>query len=135
MLTNPDSLHHFILPGYPRKWSKSFWANLTHVVIDEAHVHRGVAGSHFANVIRRVIRLCRVCGNDDVRFVCTSATISNPREHVLALTTKNPTCVTVSVAPSGEKAMILWQPPELAGGGEGGGEGAAAAAGGAGSRP
>ncbi|EEH57563.1 uncharacterized protein MICPUCDRAFT_10112, partial [Micromonas pusilla CCMP1545] len=95
VLTNPDSLHHFILPGYPRKWSKSFWANLTHVVIDEAHVHRGVAGSHFANVIRRVIRLCRVCGNDDVRFVCTSATISNPREHVLALTTKNPTCVTV----------------------------------------
>jgi len=135
VLTNPDSLHHFILPGYPRKWSKSFWANLTHVVIDEAHVHRGVAGSHFANVIRRVIRLCRVCGNDDVRFVCTSATISNPREHVLALTTKNPTCVTVSGAPSGEKAMILWQPPELAGGGEGGGEGAAAAAGGAGSRP
>ena len=63
ILTNPDCLHHYILPGYPKKWTKTFWQNLEWVVVDEAHVHRGVAGSHFANVLRRVLRLCAECDN------------------------------------------------------------------------
>ena len=112
ILTNPDCLHHYILPGYPKKWTKTFWQNLEWVVVDEAHVHRGVAGSHFANVLRRVLRLCAECDNRALQFVCTSATISNPGAHVRALTTRDPVVVTTSGAPAGEKAMVLWQPPE-----------------------
>lgn len=112
ILTNPDCLHHYVLPGYPKKWTKTFWQNLEWVVVDEAHVHRGVAGSHFANVLRRVLRLCAECDNRALQFVCTSATISNPGAHVRALTTRDPVVVTASGAPAGEKAMVLWQPPE-----------------------
>ena len=118
LLTNADTLHHRILPGLKHGWSKSFWANLEMVVIDEAHTHSGVQGSHFANVMRRALRLCVTFGNNRTAFICTSATISNPREHVKALTTRDPVAVTVSGAPSGEKTMILWQPPEA--GAEGG---------------
>ena len=67
ILTNPDCLHHYSLPGYPKKWTKTFWQNLEWVVVDEAHVHRGVAGSHFANVLRRVLRLCAECDNRALR--------------------------------------------------------------------
>jgi DEAD/DEAH box helicase domain-containing protein len=103
VLTNPDSLHHRILPGYPKKWTPSFWHNLEFLVLDEAHVLRGVGGSHVGNVLRRVLRVCRECGNENLKFIATSATIGNPGEHVFKLTTVDPVVITESGAPSGPK--------------------------------
>ena len=112
ILTNPDSLHHAMLPGH-KSWGKKFWGCLRYIVLDEAHTHTGVSGSHVANVLRRLLR---VCSSWDPaarpEFICTSATISNPVAHVRRLTTRTPVCVNATGAPSGEKAMILWQPPE-----------------------
>src|SRR5436190_13976431 len=77
VLSNPDMLHAGILPHHPR-WAKLF-ENLRYVVIDELHAYRGVFGSHLCNVIRRLRRICRHYGSDPV-FLCSSATIANPRE-------------------------------------------------------
>ena len=57
ILTNPDSLHHAMLPGH-KSWGKKFWGHIKYVVLDEAHTHTGVAGSHVANVLRRLLRVC-----------------------------------------------------------------------------
>ncbi|MBP8609155.1 MAG: DEAD/DEAH box helicase, partial [Syntrophaceae bacterium] len=78
IVTNPDMLHAGILPHHT-KWQKLF-ANLKYVVIDELHIYRGIFGSHFANVIRRLVRICRFYGANPV-FICCSATVANPREH------------------------------------------------------
>lgn len=77
VMTNPDMLHSGILPHHT-KWV-SLFENLKYVVIDELHTYRGVFGSHVANVIRRLKRICRFYGSD-VQFICTSATIANPLE-------------------------------------------------------
>jgi DEAD/DEAH box helicase domain-containing protein len=77
VLSNPDMLHAGILPQHPR-WA-AFFANLSAVVIDEMHVYRGVFGSHVANVLRRLRRICRFYGSDP-RFYLASATIANPQE-------------------------------------------------------
>ena len=112
ILTNPDSLHHAMLPGH-RAWGKKFWGSLRYIVLDEAHTHTGVSGSHVANVLRRLLRVCASWDpTTRPEFICTSATISNPVQHIRRLTTRTPVCVDISGAPSGEKAMILWQPPE-----------------------
>jgi superfamily II DNA/RNA helicase len=114
VLTNPDALHHFVLPGFvTKKFTKTFFNNLEFVVVDEAHAHTGVEGSHVANVLRRLLRVCRECDNESVRFICTSATIANPAEHVRALTTVTPAAVTESGAPRARRAAILWRPPAL----------------------
>ena len=86
VLTNPDAMHHFVLPGFVNgKFSRAFFRELEFVVLDEAHAHTGVEGSHVANVLRRLLRVCRECGNENrVRFICTSATIANPAAHVRA---------------------------------------------------
>ena len=76
ILTNPDMLHVGVLPNH-RSWGDVL-ANLAWVVVDEAHVYRGVFGSHVANVLRRLRRLARAYGAEP-RFVLTSATIANPR--------------------------------------------------------
>ena len=123
LLTNPDSLHHAMLPAH-KSWGKNFWGSLRYVVLDEAHTHTGVSGAHVANVLRRLLRVC-ASWNSTVRpeFICTSATISNPIEHVRRLTTRTPVCVHDSGAPSGRKAILLWQPPEVVNGGKSGGGG------------
>ena len=114
ILTNPDALHHFVLPGFVSgKFSRAFFQNLEFVVVDEAHAHTGVEGSHVANVLRRLLRVCRECGNENTRFVCTSATIANPAAHVRALTTVEPAAVTESGAPRAPRAAILWRPPDV----------------------
>ena len=77
VLSNPDMLHSGILPHHPR-WAKLF-ENLRFVVIDELHAYRGVFGSHLANIMRRLQRVCRHYGSDPI-FICSSATIANPRE-------------------------------------------------------
>jgi DEAD/DEAH box helicase domain-containing protein len=76
VLSNPDMLHSGILPHHPR-WAKLF-ENLRFVVIDELHAYRGVFGSHLSNILRRLHRVCRHYGSDPV-FICSSATIANPR--------------------------------------------------------
>ena len=83
VLTNPDMLHSGILPHHTR-WAKLF-ENLRYIVIDELHYYRGVYGSHLANVLRRLRRICEFYGSKP-QFICCSATIANPRELAEALT-------------------------------------------------
>ena len=111
LITNPDMLHMAIVPHH-KMWS-TFLNNLKYVVVDEAHVYNGVFGSHFALVLRRLRRICSVYGNRP-RFICCTATIGNPLEHVCRLTgidEDNWECISRSGAPSGEKHLVLWQPP------------------------
>lgn len=93
VVSNPDMLHQGILPHHT-KWAK-FFENLKFVVIDEIHSYRGVFGSHLANVIRRLMRICAFYGTHPQFIVC-SATIGNPKQHAEALlgapvTTASPT--------------------------------------------
>ncbi len=108
VLSNPDMLHSGILPHHPR-WAKLF-ENLRYVVIDELHAYRGVFGSHLANIIRRLHRVCRHYGSDPL-FICSSATIANPRELAERLTGEPFTLVEKSGAPRGEKFFLFVNPP------------------------
>jgi DEAD/DEAH box helicase domain-containing protein len=108
LLTNPDMLHVGILPNHPQ-WA-DFLAGLRWVVIDEMHTYRGVMGSHVANVLRRLQRLCRHYGGDP-RFICTSATIANPTQLAERLIEQPVRLVDRSGAPRGEKHVILLDPP------------------------
>jgi DEAD/DEAH box helicase domain-containing protein len=108
VLTNPDMLHSGILPHHPR-WAKLF-ENLRFVVIDELHAYRGVFGSHLGNIIRRLHRVCRHYGSDPV-FICSSATIANPRDLAERLTGEPFELVDRSGAPRGEKFFLFVNPP------------------------
>jgi len=108
ILTNPDMLHSGILPHHP-KWARLF-ENLRFIVIDELHAYRGVFGSHLANVLRRLRRICRHYGSDP-QFVCSSATIANPRELAQRLTERPFEVVAESGAPRGEKYFFFVNPP------------------------
>ena len=110
LITNPDMLHAGILPFHP-SWRALFGA-LEFVVIDEIHTYRGVFGSHVANVLRRLQRLCRFYGSDP-RFICASATIANPQEHAERLVEQPFTLIDESQngAPQGRKDFILYNPP------------------------
>jgi DEAD/DEAH box helicase domain-containing protein len=108
VLTNPDMLHSGILPHHT-KWAKLF-ENLRYIVIDELHTYRGVYGSHFANVLRRLKRLCEFHGSKP-QFICCSATIANPRELAEALTGAEFHLVERNGAPSGEKYVVFYNPP------------------------
>lgn len=108
VLTNPDMLHAGILPHHT-KWSKLF-ENLRYVVIDELHTYRGVFGSHLANVIRRLKRICAFYGSRP-QFVCCSATIANPSELASALTGEEFVLIDRNGAPSGEKYFVFYNPP------------------------
>ncbi len=108
VVTNPDMLHTGILPHHT-KWMKLF-ENLRYVVVDELHQYRGVFGSHVANVIRRLRRICRFYGSDPV-FVCCSATIANPGELAERLVGAPVTVVDRNGAPRGEKVVAIYNPP------------------------
>ncbi len=108
ILTNPDMLHLGILPNHTL-WA-DFLRNLRFVVLDEAHVYRGVFGSHVAVLMRRLNRLCELYGSSP-RFICCSATIANPGEHVERLTGVRPAVVTDDGSPQGPKVFALWNPP------------------------
>lgn len=108
VLTNPDMLHAGILPHHT-KWAKLF-ENLRYFVIDELHYCRGVYGSHLANVIRRMRRVCEFYGSKP-QFICSSATIANPRELAEALTGEAFALIERNGAPSGEKYFIFYNPP------------------------
>ena len=108
VLSNPDMLHSGILPHHPR-WAKLF-ENLRFVVIDELHAYRGVFGSHLANLLRRLRRVCAHYGSSPV-FICSSATIANPRELAERLTGERFALVERNGAPRGEKFFALVNPP------------------------
>lgn len=106
--SNPDMLHQGVLPHHT-KWAQ-FFENLRFVVIDEMHSYRGVFGSHVANVIRRLRRVCRFYGSNPV-FVLSSATIANPAELAEGLIGDPVTAITESGSPAGERHLFLWNPP------------------------
>ncbi len=108
VVTNPDMLHQGILPHHT-KWIKLF-ENLQYVVIDEIHHYRGVFGSHLANIIRRLKRVCKFYGSDP-QFICCSATIGNPKELTEKLIEAPCELIDNNGAPRGEKHFILYNPP------------------------
>ena len=108
VLSNPDMVHSGILPHHPR-WAKLF-ENLRYVIVDELHAYRGVFGSHLCNVLRRLRRICRHYGSNPV-FLCSSATIQNPRELAERLTEQPFELVDRNGAPRGEKFFVFVNPP------------------------
>jgi DEAD/DEAH box helicase domain-containing protein len=108
VLSNPDMLHTGILPHHTR-WQRLF-ENLKFVVLDELHTYRGVFGSHTANVLRRLRRLCRFYGSQP-QFICSSATIANPQELAERLLEAPVELVSDSGAPSAAKYFVFWNPP------------------------
>jgi DEAD/DEAH box helicase domain-containing protein len=108
ILTNPDMLHSGILPHHT-KWAKAF-ENLKYIVIDELHSYRGVYGSHLANLLRRLKRICEFYGSSP-QFICCSATIANPKELAEALTGQPFALVDKNGAPSGDKYVVFYNPP------------------------
>jgi DEAD/DEAH box helicase domain-containing protein len=108
VVTNPDMLHAGILPHHT-KWAQ-FFENLRYVVIDELHTYRGVFGSHVANLLRRLARVCRFYGTQPTFILC-SATIANPQELAEGLLGRPVAAVTESGAPSGRKHLLVWNPP------------------------
>jgi DEAD/DEAH box helicase domain-containing protein len=107
VLTNPDMLHIGVLPRH------DLWAdvlhNLRYVVVDEAHVYRGVFGSHVGNVLRRLRRLARVYGSEP-QFLLASATIANPGELAASLLGTDVTTIGDDAAPRAERTIALWNP-------------------------
>ncbi len=108
VLTNPDMLHSGILPHHT-KWATLF-QNLRYVVIDELHAYRGVFGSHLANVLRRLRRICRHYGSAP-QFIMASATIANPGELASRLIGEPVEEITESGAPTGDKVFVCYNPP------------------------
>jgi len=110
ILTNPDMLHVGVLPHHDR-WGDVL-CNLRYVVVDEAHVYRGVFGSHVGNVLRRLRRLARAYGADP-QFLLASATIANPGELAEALLGVPATVIADDGAPRAKRTVALWNPPLL----------------------
>ncbi len=108
ILTNPDMLHLGILPNH-RLWSQ-FLSDLRFVVIDEAHVYRGVFGSQVACILRRLRRLCEQYDSQPL-FICSSATIANAAEHIHNLTGLPALVIDDDGSPQGAKDFALWNPP------------------------
>jgi DEAD/DEAH box helicase domain-containing protein len=110
VLTNPDMLHVGVLPHHDR-WGDVL-ANLRYVVVDEAHVYRGVFGSHVGNVLRRLRRLAAVYGAEP-QFLLASATIANPGELARSLLGVEATVVADDGAPRAPRTVAFWNPPVL----------------------
>ena len=110
ILTNPDMLHVGVLPHHDR-WGDVLH-NLRYVVVDEAHVYRGVFGSHVANVLRRLRRLARIY-EAEPQFLLASATIANAGELAEALTGEPATVVESDTSPRAEREVVIWNPPLL----------------------
>jgi len=108
VVTNPDMLHSNILPHHT-KWVKLF-ENLRFIVIDEIHSYRGIFGANLANVLRRLMRLCRFYGSDP-QFILCSATIANPGELAGQLVGREVALVDQSGAPTCEKHFVFYNPP------------------------
>ncbi|MCJ7822875.1 MAG: DEAD/DEAH box helicase, partial [Armatimonadetes bacterium] len=110
ILTNPDMLHQGILPQHAR-WNR-FFTHLKYIVIDEVHAYRGVFGSHLANVMRRLGRICRHYRSSP-QVICCSATIANPKEHAARISGQPVELIARDGSPRGPKRFVLWNPPPL----------------------
>jgi DEAD/DEAH box helicase domain-containing protein len=108
LLTNPDMLHMGILPHHTR-W-RDLLAGLNYIVLDELHSYRGIFGSHVANVLRRLERICAFYGSFPT-FICCSATITNPQQLASQLTGRAVALVDDDASPHGERHVILYNPP------------------------
>jgi DEAD/DEAH box helicase domain-containing protein len=108
VVTNPDMLHQGVLPHHTL-WIKLF-ENLKFIVLDELHTYRGVFGSHIANLIVRLKRLCEFYGSKP-QFICSSATIENPKELAEKIVSEEVFVVDNNGAPSGEKHFLFYNPP------------------------
>ncbi|HWF57836.1 MAG TPA: DEAD/DEAH box helicase [Candidatus Dormibacteraeota bacterium] len=108
VVTNPDMLHSGILPHHT-SWVRLF-QHLRYIVIDELHAYRGLFGSHLANVLRRLLRLCRFYGSNPTVIAC-SATIANPRELTERLLERPVQLVDVNGAPRAARRLWFWNPP------------------------
>lgn len=108
VVTNPDMLHSGIMPHHTT-WIKLF-ENLDFIVIDELHTYRGVFGSHLANVLRRLFRICAFYGASP-QVLCTSATIGNPAQLAEKLTGRPFTLIQESGSPTGDKHFVFYNPP------------------------
>jgi DEAD/DEAH box helicase domain-containing protein len=114
VLTNPDLLHHVLLPGHQR-WA-GFLSRLQYVVVDECHQYRGVFGAHVAAVLRRLRRVCTAYGGSPT-FVLASATVRDPASSATALTGLDCVAVDQDTAARGPLTVARWEPPLLEGGG------------------
>ena len=110
VLTNPDMLHVGILPNHTL-WAH-FFRNLRFIVVDELHTYRGVFGIHFAYVIRRLRRICKLYGSNPV-FICTSATLGNPKEALSNLIGLPFQIISGDASPMPAKTVVFWNPPFL----------------------
>jgi len=110
ILSNPDMLHVGILPNHT-SWA-SFFRHLRYVVLDEAHIYRGVFGSHTACLLRRLQRVCQYYGSSP-QFILCSATIANPAAHAQRLISRPVTVIDNDGAPRGPRLFLLWNPPYL----------------------
>ncbi|MBA2505777.1 MAG: DEAD/DEAH box helicase, partial [Thermoleophilaceae bacterium] len=108
ILTNPDMLHVGVLPNH-QAWGDVL-ANLAWIVVDEAHVYRGVFGSHVGNVLRRLRRMANAYGTEP-RFMLTSATIANPVDLAERLTGLDVRLVDRDGAPRAGRKVVMWNPP------------------------
>ncbi len=117
VLTNPDMLHHSLLPGHAR-WSR-FFGSLRYVVVDECHHYRGVFGAHVAQILRRLRRVAASYGAHPT-FVLASATVAEPQISASRLTGLDVAPVTEDGSPRGRTALALWEPPFVPGAGENG---------------
>lgn len=108
ILSNPDLLHRTLLPDHSR-W-QGILARLRYVVLDEAHVYRGVFGTHVALILRRLRRLCAYYGSAP-QFICCSATSANPQQHLAALVGDEVQVIDEDGAPQGERTFLFWNPP------------------------
>ena len=113
VITNPDMLHAGVLPNHNRKW-KSFLSRLKYIVIDEVHTYRGAFGSHVSNVFRRLLRVCEIHGSSP-SFVCSSATIGNPGEHVNTLFDREFHVIDRDGAPRPERKLYFVNPSIVSG--------------------
>ena len=108
VISNPDMLHAAVLPHHPQ-WER-FFRGLRYVVIDELHTYRGIFGSHFTNVLRRLRRLTSFYGVRP-QFLCCSATIGNPRQLAERIVGQPVELIAASGAASGERHFVLYNPP------------------------
>ncbi len=108
VLSNPDMLHRTVLPDH-RRWA-ALIARLRFVVLDEAHIYRGVFGTHAALIIRRLRRLCAYYGSAP-QFICCSATSANPQQHLAALIGAPVNVIDDDGAPQGARTFVMWNPP------------------------
>ncbi len=110
IITNPDMLHHALLPHHTR-WAH-FLGGLRYLVLDEVHIYRGIFGAHVANVLRRLQRITHFYGARP-QFVLTSATVGNPRELAQYLSERRPYLILDDGAPHPMRTLIFYNPPLL----------------------